>query len=428
MTSGIRLLFRRQQTWLVLIVLLALVLRLVWSFYADVDPRYVWRFDMSIYDYQTQQLADGNGYIDYQGNPTAHWPPGYPMTLAPLYYLFDNNTLSAPMLNVVLGGATVVLLYLLGLRLFNRRVGLTAALLLALFPNQVFFSSLTLTETLFTTILVLILVLVVYLMLGQRAPRLWQVGLIGALIGYAALVRGESLLLMAFIVPALLLRRRSWRRVLTYAAVLFVGMAVIIAPWTVRNVVRMKSFILISTSGTEAFWVGHHAGADGRITGFDVGFRYENLTNPEREVKINEVALDEALTFMKHHPGEDLKLIPSKLFFLYKDDGSSMHWVQLEEFTIPPRAGAFFGGLASVYYWVALLVAAVGARAWFSLREPGKALLVGAVVYWTLVFGVVFFGENRFHFPIIPILSLWAAASLVTIGDLLRKRWRPAPT
>jgi hypothetical protein len=267
----------------------------------------------------------------------------------------------------------------------------------------------------------------VYLMLGQRAPPLWQVGLIGALIGYAALVRGESLLLTAFIVPVLLLRWRSWRRVLTYAAVLLVGMAVIVAPWTARNVVRMKSLILISTSGTEAFWVGHHPGANGRITGFDVGYRYESLTNPDREVKISDVALDEALTFIRRHPGEDLQLIPSKLYFLYKDDGSSMHWIQLEKFTIPPQAGAFFGGLASVYYWIALLLAAVGARAWFSLREPAKALLVGAVVYWTLMFGIVFFGDNRFHFPIIPILSLWAAASLVMMGDLLRKRWRPAP-
>ena len=427
MTSGIRLLFRRRQAWLVLIVLLALVLRLAWSFYADADPRYVWRFDMTLYDHEAVQLAAGNGYLDQSGGPSAHWPPGYPMTLAPLYYLFDYNPVAARMLNVVLGSATVVLLYLLGSRVFDRRVGLTAALLLALFPNQVFFSSLTLTEILFTTLLVLILLLTVHLMLGQRAPPLWQVGLTGALMGYAALVRGEALLLIAFVVPALLLRWRSWRRVLTYAAVLLVGMAVIIAPWTVRNVVRMKSFILISTSGAEAFWVGHHAGADGRITGFDVGFRYEPLPNPEREVKINDIALNEALTFMKHHPGEDLKLIPSKLFFLYKDDGSSMHWVQLEEFTIPPQAGAFFGGLASVYYWVALLVAAVGARAWFSLREPGKALLVGAVLYWTLIFGVVFFGDHRFHFPIIPIFSLWAAASLVMMGDLLRKRWRPAP-
>src|SRR4030042_6421093 len=125
MTSAIRLLFRREQRWLVLIVLLALVRRLAWSFYADADPRYVWRFDMSIYDYQTEQLANGNGYIDYQGNPTAHWPPGYPMTLAPLYYLFENNTRSPAMLNVVLGSATVVLLYLLGARVFDRRGGLT---------------------------------------------------------------------------------------------------------------------------------------------------------------------------------------------------------------------------------------------------------------------------------------------------------------
>ena len=417
----------RQQTWLVLIILLALVLRLAWSFYADTDPRNVWRYDMTLYDYEASQLANGAGYVDYWGLPSAHWPPGYPMALAPLYFLFDDNPVAARMLNAVLGSATVALLYLLGSRLFDRRVGLTAALLLALFPNQVFFSSLTLTEILFTTLLVLILLLTVYLMLGQRAPPLWQVGLTGALIGYASLVRGEGLLLVAFILPALLIRWRSWRRVLTYAAVLLVGMAIIIAPWTVRNVVRMKSPILLSTSGTEALWVGHHAGANGRISQFDVGVRYATLPNPEREVKINDVALDEALAFIRHHPVEDLKLIPSKLFALYKDDGSSMHWIQLTEFTIPPRAGAFFGALASVYYWAALLVAAVGARAWFSLHEPGKALLVGAVVYWTLVFGVVFFGENRFHFPIIPILSLWAAASLVTIGDLLRKRWRPAP-
>jgi 4-amino-4-deoxy-L-arabinose transferase-like glycosyltransferase len=426
MTSAIRPLLRRQQTWVVLIFLLAFVLRLGWSFYADVDPRNVWRFDMSIYDYQTEQLASGNGYIDYQGGPTAHWPPGYPMTLAPLYYLFHDSTLSPRMLNVVLGSATVALLYLLGSRLFDRRVGLAAALLLALFPNQVFFASLTLTEVLFTTLLVLILLLTVYLMLGPRAPPLWRVGLTGAVIGYAALVRGEGLFMIAFILPALLLRWRSWRRVLTYGAVLLVGMAVIIAPWTVRNAVRMKSFILISTSGTEALWVGHHPGANGQITTFDVGFRYETLSNPGREVKTNDIALHEALSFIRHHPVEDLKLIPSKLYFLYKGDGSSMHWIQLERFTIPPRAGAFFGGLASVYYWIALLAAAAGARAWFSLREPGRALLVGAVVYWTLVFGVVFFGDNRFHFPIIPILSLWAAASLVMMGDLLRKRRRPA--
>ncbi len=419
--------FRQTRTWVILIFLLALALRLAWAIHVDASPRAAWRFDMTLYDYQAQQLAAGKGYIDHWYHPSAHWPPGYPLTLTPLYYLFDDNTLSVRLLNAVLGSVTVVLLYLLGSRLFDRRVGLTAALLLALFPNQIFFASLTLTEVLFTTVFVLILVLTVYLMLGRTAPRLWQVGLIGALIGYAALVRGEGLLLIAFILPALLLRWRSWRRTALYAAVILVGMAVIIGPWTARNVIRMKSFILISTSGNEAFWVGHHDGANGRISDFDVGFRYEAMTNPEKEVKISEVALDEALTFIREHPTKDLGLIPTKLFFLYKDDNSSMHWIQLEGLTISRSAERFFGGLASVYYWIALLVAGLGIRAWFSLRDPGKALLIGAVIYWTLVFGVVFFGEDRFHFPLMPILSLWAAASLVMIGDWLRRRPAPVP-
>lgn len=418
----IRPLLRSHLTWLVLVVLLALAVRLTWALVIRVEVRDEWRFDMTIYDFQAQMLAAGAGHIHYDGFPTAHWPPGYPAALTPLYYLFDDNPFTASLLNAAVGAVTALLIYLLGARLFGRGIGLTGAFVFALFPNQIFFTSLILSEVLFAGLFVLALLLTAWLLLGERPPQPWQAGLVGLLIGIATLVRGEALLLAAIIIPVLLLRWRSRRQVALLSSALIAGTIVVVAPWTLRNYSRMGDFILISTSSTEAFWMGHHEGADGRIGDFEPGIRNAGLINPERERRTNEQALEEAVSYIRDHPLDDLKLIPSKLYYLYKDDGSSMHWYQIDKPTLPEGTATFLSGLASVYYWGALVVAAVGLRAWFSLRDPGRALLVGAAIYWTVMFGVFFFGDNRFHFALIPILSLWAAASIVAFGSRMLSR------
>jgi 4-amino-4-deoxy-L-arabinose transferase-like glycosyltransferase len=295
--------------------------------------------------------------------------------------------------------------------------------LLALFPNQVFFTSQTMTETLFTTLFVLSLVLVVRLLLASKPPRLWHLALVGVALGCASLVRGEAVLLFAVVAPALALRWRSWRTALDYSAVLVLGMALVIGPWTARNLVRMRAPILISSSATEALWVGHHEGADGKIADFSVvGQEYVNLYNPAKEVKTSNEALSEALTFIREHPFQDLQLIPKKLSVLYKADGSGIRWLQLTAPTIDPGEANKLSTLGNDYYRVVLALAILGLPAWFSLRDPGKALLLGVVVYWTLLFGVVFFGDERFHFPLEPIAALWAGASLVAMGRLLLRR------
>ena len=70
--------------------------------------------------------------------------------------------------------------------------------------------------------------------------------------------------------------------------------------------------------------------------------------------------------------------------------------------------------LSNLYYWAALVLAAVGVRRWFSLRDPGRLLLVCLVAYWTLVH-VAFFADARFHAPIMPVLALWAGCGVAEI-------------
>ena len=417
----------RFDVWLVVIIAIAFVLRLLWALRVEVDPRTYWRWDMTIYDHQAYALAKGKGFVDFAGMPSAHWPPGYPAVLAPLYRLTDNNLLSARLLNVVAGTTTVFLVYLLGAKAFNRRIGLLGAALLAVFPGQVFATSLIMTEVVFTFLFVLVLTVAVYTLFGDSGDRLRQAPfwalLIGVLIGAATLVRGEGLLLAA-IVPALLfLRRRPVRVALARSSLVVLGAAAVILPWTARNIVKMRAPIIISTSATEALWVGHHEGANGRIADFTVAEQFEGVPNPEYEVKRNNAALKQALQFIKGHPLEEVTLIPRRFVGLYAGDGAAIAW-HGNPSTLSIDRARWLGRLSDWYYWVIGGIAALGLPAWLSLREGRKALLAAVVACWTLLFSVVFFGDERFHFAIMPIFCLWAAVSLTAAWQIARGRWR----
>ncbi len=414
---------RNTGTLVVLLFGVALALRAVWAFQVECDPRTYWRWDMTVYDFQASAFADGYGYVDFNGDPSAHWPPGYSMALTPIYKVTGNSLLSARLANAVAGSLTVVLVYLLGAKVFGPTAGLIGAGLLAVLPNQIVFTGLTLTEVFFTLLFVLILLLTAYALLSDKEPRLWQIALIGALIGAAALVRGEALLLLAVIPPVAWARRRSWRSLLARSMALVLAAAVVVAPWTIRNAIQMRAPILISTSATEAFWVAHHEGANGKIADFAVDDRYKNVLNPKREVETSNAALHQALSFIRHHPAEELTLIPRRFFALYSEDASGTLWLQTPA-TLSFSSGRHLRGASDLGYWGVMAAALVGLPAWLSLRDRRKALLVAVAAAWTLLFIVVFFGDSRFHFSLMPIFCLWAGASATAWGPRLLAWWQ----
>ncbi len=70
--------------------------------------------------------------------------------------------------------------------------------------------------------------------------------------------------------------------------------------------------------------------------------------------------------------------------------------------------------LSNTYYLAVLGFFALGIRRWFSLRDPGRVLLISVVGYFTLVH-VIFFGDPRFHAPIMPVVAMLAAVPIVAL-------------
>ena len=137
---------RRARFWLVAIVAVGAVLRVVWALQAQspVELR-----DPVFYLILAEFVSSGDGYTYGFGadqGTTAYYPPGYPLALAAVVWTVgllpgDVSTFDVAIwLNVALSVATIGLVFVLGRRLADVRVGLAAAAIWALWPNLVFHS------------------------------------------------------------------------------------------------------------------------------------------------------------------------------------------------------------------------------------------------------------------------------------------------
>lgn len=424
--------------WLGGLSLVALALRLTWAFYTDTiplggDPR--WYYVVGI------NLARGFGFVtSYDryflevpgpGSPTAFWPPGYSFALAGVFKLFGVGWTSAKIFNAVLGALTVPLIYGLGSAIFNRRVGLLAAGVFALWPNAIAWVPLLFPEQLFTLLLLAALWLLV------ASPPTWRnhwLALLGfgLFTGLAMLTRGQGVVLIP-VAAVYWLGRAGWRPALRSTAISALVAAAVITPWTIRNAVALHAFIPISTNTGAALRVGHGPESIGttkwshdRIDGF---YMWESTRRPDWEVQgyreYTRLAVEYALT----HPKRELELTGLKIYHLYRSDADVIPWLTTLDLTpLEPR------GLENAlrhlfdYAYYAVLFAAVLSTPLWLRRDPERLLLVSVVLFWT-IFHVVFLGEPRYHVPLYPVFAIGTAAGVwgattVLIAAMQRWRWR----
>jgi len=424
------------------VVAAAFVVRIAWDLYARWRPTI--NDDAGRYDFLARALVDGLGYINPNGNPTMFWPPGWPFLLALIYRLYaerlfgDHQLQAALAVNAALGAITVALVYAIARRAFDRTTALVAAALTALTPSLVIFAGTTLSETAFIAITLAGLWL--WVEAEHRGDLLWTAA--GALvIGYAALVRGQAALLPLVAVPFWFAATRDARATAVRAALALALTCAVITPWTWRNYDESGSLVFISSNAGVDFYIGHSPGANGAGRKADeLVFRYPELPPAEAEARVNRDGFRNGLSYAVRHPLREVTLSARKLWYLYARDDEAVGWADAhgERNVFGDAERLAWRALANVYYWLLLILAAVGVVTTVrSHRQqpddhasdpaqqppteegrPTQILLASLVVYWTLVH-IAFFGDPRFHAPVLPIIAIAAAAG---ITSLLRAR------
>jgi tetratricopeptide (TPR) repeat protein len=379
--------------------------------------------DSRFYDLWAKQIAGG----DWIGSEVFFMGPLYPYFLAVVYKLAGPNLLLVKLVQAGLGALTAGLTYLLGRECFGTVAGLVAGFVAALYVPFIFYDS----SILFPVLATLLNTAMLYMLCrGLRSGGVRSFLLAGILAGLSAAGNASILIFGPFLVVFLLVfGGEAFEHRLRRAGLFVVGVAVIVAPITIRNAVVGGDFVPLTSNAGLNLYIGNNeksTGAYVKPEGLDV------YTDPEgeaiaeaalgRDLKPSEVSrywTGRALDFARTRPSEFASNLVRKLFLFW----SVYEVPQIEHLPFERRYSRLLR-LPSPSYGIICPLGLVGIFLALRRRREAWPLFLFTVTYSFTI--VAFFVVARYRLPMVPALMVFAGhAALWMISAAVRKAYRP---
>ena len=383
-------------------------------------------------------LGDGRQYYawakdivagEWMGREAFYQAPLYPYFMAVLMKLFGLNVWPVRITQMLLGAISCIFVASAGRRFFSNRVGIVAGGLLALYPPAFFFDGL-IQKTSFSLFFASAL-LAVLGALAHHVRRRWLL-LCGVTLGCLALTRENALMLAPLIGVWTLIyfkdapfgQRSKW------AAWFALGLAVTLAPVGIRNLAVSGQFFLTTSQLGSNFFIGNNAEADGRYRPLRAGredARVERQDARElaeadlgRRLTAGEVSrywLRRSFSYIRSQPGGWGNLLLRKALLLM----NAREIVDTESIEVYREHSRLLRGLGwFLHFGVLGPLAALGL---WATRDRWRRLWILYAVGLTVAFSLVlFYIMARYRMPLVPLVTLFAAAGLGRLIQSLRDR------
>lgn len=371
--------------------------------------------DPAAYTEMAYNLLDHGVYGFAPDAPNATWPPGTSAFYAALFALPGSDFAAAKTANVALSVLNIFLTWAVARQLFGERAALIAAWAMALWPQMIFFTTLTASEPLF---LALLLAGVLAWERGRESegPH-WLVHAVvaGSLFALATYVRSVALLLPLALVIGEVGRGgdRPWRiaaRLLLAAA----AMAVVIAPWSLRNLERFDTLVVMSSNFGVNLYIGNGPGSTGRFGTVTFPESPEGETYIERSDRLGALARQ----IIREDPTAFLIRSALKLVIIHDRETIGVAWNQQALRPIIGEAGISALKLVASLYWWGILAAGLFGVAWHLVRGLGWRILfsvpLAAWGYFATIHAIILAGD-RFHMPQAPFIAMLGASALAGV-------------
>ncbi len=418
----------------------------------------VW--DGHYYDFGARRIAAGLGYSEdviLNGHavwkPWSHYPVGYSALLGAVYKVFGSSLVVAPIVNAIIGTLLVVAVHRLARYYLSENRARVAAGIAALHPGLIAYSAVVMTEPLAA----LLLITAALCALRWRGQWLGVV-LAGLVLGLAVLVRPSTLLAAPLI--ALTQPRPTWQALLRGAAATAIAFVVVV-PWSLRICRVMDGCAFVSTNGGWNLAIGAIT-KTGRFTTLHASDGCPVVTGQVEQdrcwAKVGE-------KIILAHPGHWIGMMPKKLAENFDHESFAIEYLHEADPVDWPEARRVAGrGLLTLFHRLLMIAAALGVVALADWRKQDRAewitqlslvaLVVGLGLFsfldvqhpfyllvlltplvgflplpgqprqgpagWyllgliavTCLTHAVFFGDDRYHLLVTPVLCLLAGAAL----------------
>lgn len=403
---------------------------------------YAWEGRAPVYDaagYATiaANLERGEGFTlgAEATQPASNYSPGLPLFVGGVYAISGGiHERSARLVLALIGSLAVLLTYLIGRRLSGPLAGLVGAGAVAVYPSLLEYQGMLMGEPAAASLLSgAVLGMLWASFWGEGAPPLFKWLLPGALLGALTLVRPEYLAIsipiavVVFALPGF----GSWKRGLAQAAILLAGVALVVAPWTVRNAVELGRFVPVSTGGGQVLFAGSYmpSGGDPERVGEEVLERHPGLA----EQLPPDARLEQILAALaaQRYPGMESDAALARM-------GRERLWDDVSERPVgyagfvAAKVGRIWGHGArdvmrkpgwEVFHWllVAFGLLGLGLLAW---QRRWEALLLGVVLLAVTATGALLVASPRRVLVTIPLVAALAGVGVTACRDSLARRWQ----
>ncbi|HKB51212.1 MAG TPA: glycosyltransferase family 39 protein [Solirubrobacterales bacterium] len=416
-------------------------------------------YDAAAYATIAANLERGEGFTLGRGatQPASSYSPGLPLLAAGLYELSGGvHERLARVILALIGSLSVLFAYLIGRRFRGAGAGLVGAAAVAVYPALLEYQGMLMSEPLAATLLSGAVLSMLWAADGERRAK-WLVP--GLLLGALALTRPEYLALSFPIAVVVFARggRDGWRLCLVQAAILVVGVFIVVAPWTLRNAIALDRFVPISSGGGQVLFAGTYlpAGADPERVGREVLERHPGLTrrlaveylpprspfvshsatNSERvDAVVARVRLEQILAALaaQRYPNMESDAALARM-------GRERLWDEVSEQPLS-YAGFVAAKIGRIWshgprdvmreplwealHWALVAFGLLGLVA-LARQRRWETLLIGVVLLSVTATGALLVASPRRVLVTIPLVAALAATGIVWAVTRLRERFQP---
>ncbi|MDP8230812.1 MAG: glycosyltransferase family 39 protein [Candidatus Gorgyraea atricola] len=393
---------------LFIIFILALALRLfaVATYQESGKPLYA---DARVYDNLAVNIMSGHGFtqvVDGPRVPTSNRMPMYPLFLAGVYSVCGHSYLAVRIIQAILGALFCVVIFFITNIIYNDiKSGILAALMAVFYKPFVsgflYYGgpASILSEYFYIFILGVSILFLLYFLKTEK--KVFAV-LSGIFVGLTILTRPEFALYPVVLFLYLVFSCRFNMKVFFRKFfMMYVFIALVLAPWVTRNYLVQGKFIPLTTVSGFAFWMGNNSVASG---GWAYPQHYSKVMDEIKnisEYEKNRIYFKQGIEELKR----DKKRIPG-LFF----KKAIVHWAPFEKglkVFNPFYAFVLFFGVIGILFF----------------RKHGImediVLMIFAV---TTLTAIIIWGDPRYRYPYESYLIIFAAVAITKIYSMIKRK------
>lgn len=386
---------------IIYIIIATIFIGVFYAFYVNDRPR----VDAAAYDNIAWNLARGFGYVEdvasranpEQDDAIIRVGPGYQFFLAGIYSVFGHDWRVVWIIQNILRGLSILIVYLIARFLFpsEQLLATLATAFLALSPDLIVMSGLLLTETFFIFLLLLGTLGTIFFLQRGGLILIFTVGAVWAL----SILTRPSAILILLILLAFLLIKKMWKE----ALLLLLMPLILVGSWSYFATLRYGGFILTTTAGGYDLWVGNNEDAKG---GFEKTPEIQEARRDHTSLELDRIGKEKYLKFLRDHPIKffELQLRKTAQYFSLARPGG--FWIGL--WAYPERLLVI---ISSSFIWMAamLWLGIAGIVTFIKEYRDSASRTVFAIALLQPLSVIPIIVETRYRYPLLPFLALFAA-------------------